>query len=258
MHTFDIDNNTVINQIISSFYRIGFWHKGNKPTSIETGLKLFHCFYYSLFLMSLISRSFNMMWVTYDELMVLFSVAVAVSIQLFSLCYLILKKDQILEMFHQIRVYSIEGQDGFFLVTGKLKRFTRNANIFISLILIGAVYCALLVPIYSSERKLLVNIDFPFDYWKEDNAYWVANIFIFTEICLSINVLMFSILIWYLTLNCALRYEVLGFQIQNIGQKEKTEFVSNLYRTDWENQENHEMFHRDLTVAIESHQQIRK
>lgn len=253
-----VDSNTVINQIISSFYRIGFWHKGNEATAIETGLKLFYCFYYSLFLMSLIPGSFNFMFVTYDELMVLFAVAVAVSIQLFSLCFLILKQNQILEMFHQIRVYAIESQDGFFLVTGKLKRFIRNANILISLILIAAIYCSVLVPIYSRERKLLFNIDFPFVYWEEDSAYWVANIFIFTEICLTINIFMFSILICYLTLNCALRYEVLGFQIQKIGQNETTEFVSNLYRTDWDNQENHEMFHRDLTLAIESHQQIRK
>lgn len=109
-----------------------------------------------------------------------------------------------------------------------------------------------ILPFLGSEKALFVKIGFPLDWEHSEIAFWIANIFIFTELFLSMTSFLFSITIWYLMLNCSLRYEVLGCELRKMGgnrQKLKLRVPE---------KEQHLAFAHDLKKSIEAHQHHRE
>lgn len=246
------DSTKLIDFIISSFYRTGLWHLGDAATVKETRYKIFCCIYYSLFPISLIAGAISSD--DREESIFLLMESIGLMVLVFNMYFLIWKQECIIDMLRNIRAYSMENQGGYFLVSWKLKWFTKLVAICFCAAGLACIICAAVGPCLGSGNNLFFSIAFPLDWKNNDIAYWIANIFLITELFITLYMFLFSFLTWYLIMMCALRYEVLGHQIKNMGSSETNKITANKAAND----ENYQKFFRDLTVAIESHQQIRE
>lgn len=92
------------------------------------------------------------------------------------------------------------------------------------------------------------------DYKNYEIAFWLALAFIFTELTISAAISAFSLIIWYLMLNCAMRYKKLGNEITKMGVRtDETKNERKIMEVKKQN-----LFLRDFIVAMNSHQYIRK
>lgn len=225
------------------------WHRGNKATVTETGVKFFYSIYYLVFPISLVGGAVSV--TNRDESLFLIEAAIISSVELFKLLYIIWKKDEILDVLNRIGVYSMEEKEEFTLANDKLNRLMKFTSMFLS----SAYFCGLCVvlvfPFLGSERSLFFNIAFPLDWKTNEFSYWIAFGFIFTETILTAISMLFSVIIWYLMVNCALRYEILGHQIQNMGVIKPVEGITNRRKIS-------NLFLQDLFAAIESQKHIKE
>lgn len=239
-----------IAHLISYYYRIGFWHRGDEPTAKELRIKCFYCIYYLLFLLSLVVGAIKSD--NYDDMIFLSEVSVVVVVLSVKMWFFIFKQKQIIEMLNRICVFSIRQQHDFTSVDEKLRKFMKLVTAFAILLNVSGVFAGILPPLLGSEKNLFFKIAFPLN-WKENEvAYWIAVTFTFTEVYLSLITVSFTIIIWYLMTNCSLRYEVLGNEIRNMGQinKENKRKISD--------KEKQDLYLHDLKASIDDHLHIRE
>lgn len=240
-----------INNIFFLFYRVGIWHRGNGI--IETGIKLFYSIYHLFFSISLMAGAIT----SNHKNEKIFSAEAAISITLLTMkiFYLIWRKKDILEILTRIGVYSFEDYEEFTLATNKLKKFMKFVVVLVITVVAGG-YIAVFLPIFRTERKMFLKIAFPLDWKNDDVAFWIAIAFLFGGNTLSLIASFFSVIIWYVMLNCALRYEILGGQMRNMGVIKTSHATANTNKiSDLEKQEK---FRRDLIATIVAHQHIKK
>lgn len=158
-------------------------------------------------------------------------------------------------MIDRIGRYSIRNGRDAKRINRKLKHFMIFVKVFFSCSVLIAICALLIVPFLGTERKLFFNIGFPLDWQHNNFAYWIAFIFILTEVFLSAISVLFSVMMWYLLLNCGLRFEVLGQDLCNMGMvAEVVDETGNkcmISKAEKENQ-----FSKDLVAAIQTHQKI--
>lgn len=241
-----------INQITTLFYRYGLRNSGQEVTVRETRFKLFYSFYFMMFPISLITGAFSSE--NRDEFVFLVEAAIMTTVSFVKLLYIIWKKKQILGLLNRICVYSFENSEKFNPIKDKLKNFIKFVTILLSFIYLCVVCGVLVVPFIGADKKLFFNIGFPIDYNNSDVAYCIAFTFFTTEGFLTSIIFLFSVLMWYLMFNCALRYEVLGNQIENMGVFRTVEEASCKVRI--RDNEKQNSFRRDFKAAIESHKHL--
>lgn len=249
-----VEVHKTINQFMELFYRLGFWHCGDDPTVKETRMKQFYSIYYFLFPISLMAgaiKSDNK-----NESIFLVEIAILAAVMSVKMFYIIWNKREIIDLLHTIGIYSIEDHKDFGLVNHKLKSFMKFVTVLLCGIFICGACVVLVVPFLGNEKKLYFNVGFPLDYKNNEVAYWVAFTFFSTEIILSDIAFLFTIMIWYLMLNCGLKYEILGNQMQNMGVIKTVAPTGN--KRIISDSEKQNLFQRDLMVAITCHQDIRK
>ncbi len=242
---------SVINLIIAIFYRIGFWHRGEAATASELSIKRFYCIYYFLFTIALVAGAVNNE--NNDETIFLVQIAIAIAVLLIKLWALIWKQKQILGLLNRTCVFVIRDEEAFTIYNGKLGEFMKFVIALISTASVVVFFETGVLPFLGSEKALFVKIGFPLDWENDEIAFWIANIFIFTELFLSMTSFLFSITIWYLMLNCSLRYEVLGCELRRIGQHGLEGKKLNVPE-----KEKHLAFAGDLEKSIDSHLQLRQ
>lgn len=142
-----------INYIISLFYRMGLWHRGDKATVGETRMKIFYCFYNLLLLISLMVGAATTG--SKEESILLTEAVMVVTVLTIKLFYIIWKKDEIIEILTCICVYSIEDRVQFTIVNDQFKRFMKLCFVWIIFTLIGS-HAAAILPIFGNKKKLFV------------------------------------------------------------------------------------------------------
>lgn len=226
-----------IHKITSLFYRIGIWHRGDEPTTNERRIMRFYCFYYSFFFLSLLTGSITSDDV--DDKIFSAEIAIFAGVMELKLWLSIWKQKQILELFNGICCYQIQDHDDYNKVNDKLSQFMKFVAALLVCISFG-VCCEVVVPFIRSDKKLFVKIGFPLDFKNNPMAFWLTNIFLFTELCITIVTFLFEITLWYLLISCYLRYKVLGNDLKNMGKAK------------------HNMFMRDFKRSTVSHVHIRE
>lgn len=201
-----------INQMISFLYRTGLWHR--RATATETILKLFYSIYYSLFPISLFIGAVTSD--DKDDCVFLILLGTTTIVLFLKLLQIIWKKDELLEFLNKICVYSVEDDGVFAIINRRQEILMQFSTVFIVSAYVACISGVVVVPLIESERYFFVNFAFPLDWKNDDFAYVLANAFYFTEIVLSCVAPLNSAIVWYLLLNCALRYEILGYQIKNL------------------------------------------
>lgn len=212
---FKIETNKRINEIITFFHRSGLWQKENVKVFRKVGSKLFYLFF-SIFL--IVAMFYGaILSDEWSDKIFLTSVALAGVVHLVKVIYLLWKKEQILAFIHEMTSHSIEDHNKFIDIKKKLKKFIDCVLIFVAGLFTGyACVFILSLPVFSSEKLLAVGIWFPLD-WKNSNiAFWLANGTLYIFCLVTLLSALLSIIVWYLMLNCSIKYDMLAHQFRNI------------------------------------------
>lgn len=241
-----------IDQIISIFNWIGFWHREDEPTVRQTRIKVFYSLYYLLFLASVIEGVFTSD--TKNETLFSTNVAIMTAVLSIRLFYIIWKQKQIMNLLSRIAVYTIRGQADVVHVNNKLNNFMKFSTFFVCSCNLSGIFGGLVFPFLGSEKKLFLNVALPSDYKNNGTAFWMAFIFINTEIFFTVIVCLFPVITWYFLLNCSLRYEVLANQLVNMGGAD----TCNRSKRNISERGKEELFFDDLITGIKSYEEIKK
>lgn len=241
------------NNVITFFCVVGFWHRGDNASVWESGKKLFLFIYFFLLHISFVAgaiKSDNP-----HESIFLTELALMTFILVVKLLYLILKKKEIYELLQRVGVFSIDDHEEFIRIKKKLDIFMKCVDAFIIMAIVIIIALAI-IPFVQIERKLFLRIGFPLDYKNDSTAFWIADSFIFTGSILTAACLSVSVTIWYLLFNCALRYDVLGNKLRNMGVMRTADAASNYNKISVNKNQN--LFHRDLIKGIKAHQDTKE
>ena len=126
MHSIQIPR--VIALIISFFYLIGLWHRGEKPTVKDMRLKIFYCVYYALFTVSLVVGA--IINKERDQSIFLVEVSIEVGIECVKLWVLIWKQNAILNLLNRVCVFSIRSDDDHNVFTDNVQPFMKFVSVF--------------------------------------------------------------------------------------------------------------------------------
>jgi len=183
-----------------------------------------------------------------DEYIFLTVAAMINGVIVFKMANIIWKKNEILSFIQELcNHHSINDLEKFIEFNSKLKRFMIFAKSFIWLCVVGVSF-ALFVPVISAEKKLVFNIALPSDWKNNEIVFWMAHIYIIVGCTYSSLSLLLSIVIWYIMINSAIKYEVLENQLRNMGVKKQN-------NTEIEIQA---FLLQDLIAAIRTHLKIKK
>ncbi|XP_037049629.1 odorant receptor 94b-like [Bradysia coprophila] len=233
----------LINQFVSFFYFIGFW-----PTLRELKGKLFFSIYYSLFFVSLVAGAIGNE--NEDTRIFLTEIAVGVAVLTVKFLIFIWKQNRILHLLNRICVCSIQDDEDLAVYNRKLSGLIRISI----LITIASLGCAIemgVVPLFRSEKALIMEVGFPLDYRNSEIAFYIADIFVLTEVLICLSTLLCSVIIWYLLLSCSLRYEVLGSEMKKMGRINAATEGNNPSKIQAQ-----KIFFQDLKSSIDSHLRI--
>lgn len=234
--------------MVSFFYFIGLWHRGEEPTARELRTKLFYFIYHLLFSVSLVAGIIKSE--KPDEIIFLVEVLFAIVSLHVKLWNLIWKQNQILDMLNRTCVFSIRFDDDVNIFHCKLNGFRKFVIIFCVLATFAGLMI-LLAPLLVFEKALIVEIGFLWDYTSNEIAFWMANTFLFTEAVLSMIVTFYSIIIWYLLFSCSLRYHLLGNELKRTGH------ISEEIKDEVSDNQKCIIFMQDLKALIDVHLHLR-
>lgn len=210
----------VIGLIISLFYLIGVWHRGDKPTVKEMRLKIFYCIYLLLLVISIVVGA--IINVRRETTIFLSEISVGATVLWIKFCFLIWKQSQILDLLNRVCVFTIYHDDDYSFFKVKLNGFMKFVFVFLIVVSVTGTSGSAILSFLGNEKTLFLEIAFPLDYRNSELAFWIATFFIVTGFLLATIGVLFNVIIWYFLLICSLRYEVLGSEIKNMGRRSET------------------------------------
>lgn len=203
--------------MISFFYYIGLWHRGNQPTVKELRIKCFYLICHLLYFLSFVFGAINNEQM--DKSIFLTDGAIGIGVYTIKLWILIWKQNEILDLLNRICEFTIRDDHDYALYNAKLRGFTKFVIVFVMSFFIGGVAAAIVLPFVGSEKTLFFEIWFPLDWKNNELGFWLATIFVFVGASLTVVAGWSSVFIWYFLLHCSLRYEELGSELRNLGQR---------------------------------------
>lgn len=251
MHSVEITK--LIKRLISFFYLVGFWHREEEcaVSAKRQLIKSFYCIYHFIFTISLIVGAITSD--SNDESIFLVQVAIIEFVLTIKLSILIWNQKSIRNLLNRICCFTLQFDDCYNVFTKKLNGFTKFVTVLLTASNVSCVCEAIVVPLLpKSERELFIKVGFPFDWRNNDWAYWMANLFILTELFLTLSAFLFSIIIWYLLFVCSLRYEVLGMELKKTGDS------SEFGKVKMSEMEKRNSFLRQLSETIDRHGHLKK
>lgn len=237
-----------IYKITAIYEFMGYWDTG-KETTCSKGMRFVHFFFFVSFVVSMVVGTF--ITDDEDELAFLASTVVGYTVHVVSFFHIIFKRSKIIEFIRGIGPIITENQEDFTRINKKMKNLFNFGkfcvllyviNIYPSLILLG-VQAAV-----GKEKNLILAIAFPLDWRTNDIGYWLAFVFTFVEIAYGTSIFCFNVIIWYLMLCYAIKYELLGNQLRRLGTTDSK--ISEARKQN--------LFNQDLIALIKAHQKIRE
>lgn len=175
---YSIELHQGINEMMNLLRKLGLWHLRDKPTVRETRIKWFYSIYYSLLTISLISGAIKSE--NADDTVFLFLSSVISVVKLVEILHLIWRQNEIFEFLKTNCAYAVDDKVELNAVNGKLNSFMKITKVFLLAAAFIGINATLAFLFISSERKLFLNIGFPWDYNHNEIAFWTAFVFMFT------------------------------------------------------------------------------
>lgn len=209
-NTYNIGIPDFIARTYSIFYLLGLWN-----TKDGVNMWQYFCFiYYGLLLLSVYIGAF--IAETDDDKVFLIVITFIGLVQMCRLYYIIWKQEEVIKLTHESGISSTHDNEVFndcMEKSGKMMILSRLYN----LILFSSFIAVIFLPLCSSERHLIFNIAFPFDYKHSEAAFWTAYFFVLIGFFLSLICCVYAYVVWYLMLNMIIKYEILGSQFKTVG-----------------------------------------
>lgn len=245
-----IEVNKRISQIVIVLHQSGIWCNDEESISLaKRARKLFYLIFLMSYDASIISCS--LLSDNWNESVYLIAVGIAGIVTTIKMYYFVWKQKEIRAFISQTGTQYVEDYEEFVKVKDKVKSFMNFSSTYLLMVFVG---CGLLVtfslPVFSSEIRLPFNIWFPLDWKNNSISYWIAFAFVFCGMIGSLMAVMASVIIWYLMLNCSIKYQILGNQFRNMFLK----------KTPNNNQKGKEenLFVQEIIGLIKVHQNIQE
>ncbi len=247
---YKIEQPHTIECIIVAFYGLRLW---NRQETIPIGynviaLQVFHIVYYMLCVVSIAVKAFTTD--DTDESVFLTALAILATVHLFRLLYIIAKKSETIKLIDELGTHSTNESEEYIRIDGKLKRFMKHGNGFIVACLCE-VSMIIIFPILSNG-KAIINVAFPLS-TSSRLVFWTQQVFVLFGALYSVVCVCIAVIVWYLLLNGAIKYEMLGTQLRNLGYPVKKDVTKELNIS---KERKSQKFHSDLIEAIQLHRQI--
>lgn len=125
-------------------------------------------------------------------------------------------RDDIMFLINEMSRHSIDLKENYQEVAKKLNKFRKFLYCVASMNLFGTVLIVVL-PLVSSEKKLVFEIWLPIGYHSGDYVFWMAYAYTTTCFCIAVISVSAVTIVWYLFFNGVLMYEILGSKLKLIG-----------------------------------------
>lgn len=242
-----------VKQVIAVFHALKLWTVKEDAAVYETALKFFHFIYFVSFVLSIVVRT--VLTDDKDDRVIMTAAAIIAVVHICRLWYTISKKNEILALIWQLGAHSTNDREMFHQIMNKLNNWMNFARFIISMCTSGVVLLCIF-PLLSSEKIVLFNIAFPTDR-EQRTAFWIAHSFNVVGSSYAVLCFFVSVIVWYLMINGAVKYQLLGDQLRNMGVANVTINGTSQNRKHLKtNQQN--QFLEDLIEAIRTHQKVKE
>lgn len=248
-----IEINNKINQIVKTFERLGMWpiedeSKGHR----KVGWKLFYLIFHASFGISAIIG--GLLSDHMSDAIFLFSAGIALLVASVKLTYILRKKKEICSLIRDACTHSVADYEVFVTVNDKGKDLiTFSHSLFLIICVSYGLNVIFHLPIFSSERNLPLNIWFPFDWKNNAVIYWTAFAYVSMAILITIITISLNVIIWYLMMNCAIKYQIVENQFSNMFLT-----IPTIRRRKISKLEEDSLSLQELVGIIKSHQNIQE
>lgn len=158
-----------------------------------------------------------------NESIFLVAVSVAAVVIIVKLKYILCEQEDITKFIQNTGTHLLEDEVYFLQITKKINFLMKFATFFTCTTFVGITPLFILyLPIFSVEKRLPLNIGFPFDWRTSEIAYWIAYFYTIFNFMITIFCLLLNVIIWYLMINCAIKYETLGNQFRGVSKTKAT------------------------------------
>lgn len=230
-----------ITQIFSLFYFMRLWRVGD----VSDFSKFVQMILYFNYPASLLAGAFTNANETQQIFMIVASIiTVVLTVRLY---YILWKKDEILGFVHTFGSHSIQDNDQYNRVTNRISTLMKSIlllELMTSFCIVGLAVTSL--PIFTTEKKLPLNVYIPLDWKHNDFIYWTAYVLLVYDFVLTLVCILQNVIVSYLMMSCAIQYETLGIELRNVG------YISEGKRS------NEEQFYVKLLDMIRRHQELQK
>lgn len=218
--TFSIKVPEVVPRMTAIYYVVGLWNERGNLTVIQA-------FYFVLF-SAFAASSFVGIWTSenVDNAVFLIVIFLILVIQSYRLYFIIVKQNEILSFMARIVVNSTDDFEAYCNAKNKIKIMYSLAMCFIA---IAYTLCVGVAVMPLIRKKLLFDVAFPWDYRAHEYAFWLAYGMVASGYTLSVTLLMFVSMIWYMMQIFVVKFDLLGNQFQNLGEQiEQKNLAKNL------------------------------
>lgn len=237
-----------INQIISVFYFLGLWQGDNGRVLRKRVSKILHLLVYMYCPISLVAEvAFKSDNVT--EQMFLGSASIVSFILTIRLYYFMWNEEKILGFIREMGAHSLKDCDNFNIINNRISLFVKLVTLLeIVVFYVAAALTIISLPLFSNEKHLPLNMYFPIDWKNNELVYWLVFLFVVYTL-LSTGVCTFmNVIIWYLMMSCAIKYEIFGIELKRMG------VVNQVNDETITKRGNQHSSHAELIALIKSHQ----
>nr|QGW45412.1 odorant receptor 39 [Bradysia odoriphaga] len=243
----NIELNRMLRQVTKVFYFLRIWRRDEESDTFKIGRKFVFLLYYVLFQIFLVTCS--VLSPDANESIFLASIQVLLSVVTIKLTCLLWNRNDINSLvFDPITTHLTLEEDNA-AVDKDIKVFMKFVHCYVAMLCFSAIsYVFGTLPMLTNDRKLPFFISYRLEGQYSEHAYWIAYVFLISEIWLGMICTLINILIWYAMFNYSLEYETIGGQMKNLG-KDRVARLQFCERTD---------FHRDLIQVIRNHRHLSK
>ncbi len=249
---YNIDLPNTISHIITTFCTLGLWNNKKRSAFRSNALKLFHFSYYFSFFLSIAIKA--IITTDSDEFIFCTALSIMVAVHAFRMGCIIVKQPETMKLIDIIATNSTNNLEEFRKVNSKMKKFVQFGRAFIVACSVEVSMFIILPALWKDAT--LIPIAFPFG--NRRSVFWIKQTFILIGGSYAILCLCFTVTIWYAMVNIAIKYDLLGNKLRNLGDADSTKEDSNVQKIIISKRMQPQMFMKDLLEAVKIHHQIDK
>lgn len=247
-----IEINPTIYQLIAVYYLFGTWRKEKSSPFREVIRKLLFLLNHILFQFVIIICALQ----TTDKKEFIFLVEVEGHIFFLTIKLVVLlwKKDDLLAFISDCAL-TVTDHKEFMQAIKKIQNLMKFVHTYLFVMFVVLMFAVVSsLPIFSSEKKLPLYTNFFLNSKYDEIIYWCSYAYMLYNLVFVIVFNSITIIIWYVMLNCSIKYQVLGSRLRNLGviKAKKAAIERHLI----EQADHPNLYKEDLLSLVKTHQNV--